>query len=235
MFGIEQSIVNQETNRIPPRKATTAGFNPVAFLSQAGVGRTVVTVPKGSRIFSQGDKGDAIFYLQKGRARLSVVSSQGKEATVTLLGVGDFIGEDCVANLRSVRMASAVAMSPCTLLRIERSVMLRAIKQEHAFSDVFVAYLLQRNTRIQEDLIDQLFNSSEKRLARALLQIAHFGKDGKTQRVIPKISQEMLAEMVGTTRSRVNFFMNRFRKMGFIEYNGSMLINSSLINVILHD
>lgn len=199
------------------------------------MGRTVVEIAKGARIFSQGDKAEAIFYLIKGRARISVVSTQGKEATVTLLGPGDFIGEDCIANLRSVRLSSAVAMSACTLMRIERRAMLKVIKEEHAFSDVFVAYLLERNSRIQEDLVDQLFNSSEKRLARALLQIAHFGKDGKTQRVIPKISQEMLAEMVGTTRSRVNFFMNRFRKMGFIEYNGKMLINSSLINVILHD
>ena len=228
-------IVEPGATPIPRAKVKTAGFDPVSFLSQAGVGRVIVTVTKGSRIFSQGDEAKAIFYLQKGRARLSVVSSRGKEATVTLLGVGDFIGEDCITNLRSVRMASAVAMSACTLMRIDRSAMLRAIKQEHAFSDVFVTYLLKRNARIQEDLVDQLFNSSEKRLARALLQIAHFGKAGKTQRAIPKISQELLAEMVGTTRSRVNFFMNRFRKLGFIEYNGSMTINSSLINVILHD
>lgn len=220
---------------IPTAKKSRQEFDPAAFLSTTGIGRAVVTIPKGDRIFSQGDEANAIFYMQKGRARLSVVSSQGKEATVTLLGPGDFIGEDCIANLRSVRLSSAVAMSTCILMRIDRAAMLRVIKQEHAFSGLFVTYLLKRNSRIQEDLVDQLFNSSEKRLARALLQIAHFGKDGKTQRAIPKISQELLAEIVGTTRSRVNFFMNRFRKLGFIEYNGGMTINSSLINVILHD
>lgn len=210
-------------------------FRPEAFLSEAGVGRTILAIQKKERIFSQGDVGDAVFYLQKGKAKLSVVSAQGKEATVSILGPGDFVGEDCVASIRSVRMSSAVAMTDCTVMRIERKEMMRLVHEEHVISSVFVAYLLARNSRIQEDLIDQLFNSSEKRLARALLLLANFGKEGKPETVIPKISQEMLAEMIGTTRSRVSFFMNRFRKLGFIDYNGSMQINSSLLNVVLHD
>jgi CRP/FNR family transcriptional regulator, cyclic AMP receptor protein len=214
---------------------TLKGFRPEVFLSHTGVGRTIVEVAKKKNIFSQGDVGDAVFYIQKGRAKLSVVSGRGKEATVSVLGPGNFVGEDCVAGVRSVRMASAVAMTDCTVLRIERKEMMRVVHEEHVFADVFVAYLLARNTRIQEDLVDQLFNSSEKRLARALLLLANFGKDGKPEEVIPKVSQEMLAEMIGTTRSRVSFFMNRFRKLGFIDYNGSMRIHSSLLNVVLHD
>jgi CRP/FNR family cyclic AMP-dependent transcriptional regulator len=210
-------------------------FSPEAFLSQAGLGRSILEIPKKKRIFSQGDVGDAVFYIQKGRIKLSVVSGQGKEATVSILGPGNFIGEDCVAGLRSPRIASAAAMTDCTVLKIERKEMMRVIHEEQAFSDVFVAYLLARNGRIQEDLIDQLFNSSEKRLARALLLLANFGKEGKPEAVIPKISQETLAEMIGTTRSRVSFFMNRFRQLGFIDYNGSMQIHSSLLNVVLHD
>jgi CRP/FNR family cyclic AMP-dependent transcriptional regulator len=212
-------------------------FSPKVFLSQVGVGRTMVEVAKRKRIFSQGDPGDAVFYIQTGRVKLSVVSGQGKEATVALLGPGNFVGEDCVVGVRSVRISSAIALTDCTLLRIERKEMMRVVHEEHAFSDVFVAYLLLRNSRIQEDLIDQLFNSSEKRLARALLLLANFGKEGKPESEIPKVSQEVLAEMIGTTRSRVNFFMNRFRKLGFIKYNGSMEmeIHSSLLNVVLHD
>ena len=210
-------------------------FRPEVFLSQAGVGRAMVQVPKKKTLFAQGDVGDAVFYLQKGRIRLVVVSGQGKEATISVLGPGDFVGEDCVAGVRSVRMSSAVAMTDCTALRIERKEMMRVIHQEHEFSDLFVAHLLARNSRVQEDLVDQLFNSSEKRLARALLLLANFGKEGKPEAVIPKISQETLAEMIGTTRSRVNFFMNRFRKLGFIKYNGTLQIHSSLLNVVLHD
>jgi len=210
-------------------------FRPEVFLSHSGVGRTIVEIAKKKRIFSQGDAGDAVFYIQKGRAKLSVVSREGKEATISLFGPGDFIGEDCIAGVQSPRMASATAMTNCAVLRIERKEMMRVIHEEHIFSDVFVAYLLARNTRIQEDLIDQLFNSSEKRLARALLLLANFGKEGKPEAVIPKISQEMLAEMIGATRSRVSFFMNRFRKLGFIEYNGTLRIHSSLLNVVLHD
>lgn len=194
-----------------------------------------MTISKKRKIFSQGDVGDAVFYIQKGKAKLSVLSRQGKEATISLFGPGDFVGEDSIAGVQSLRMASATAMTSCTVLRIERKEMMRVIHEEHIFSDVFVAYLLARNTRIQEDLIDQLFNSSEKRLARKLLLLANFGKEGKPEVVVPKISQETLAEMIGATRSRVSFFMNRFRKLGFIEYNGTLRIHSSLLNVVLHD
>jgi len=210
-------------------------FQPEVFLSEAGIGRTIVDVQKKEKIFSQGEVGEAVFYIQQGRAKLSVVSREGKEATISLFGPGDFIGEDCIAGVQSSRMATATALTECTLLRIERKEMMRVIHEEHIFSDVFVAYLLARNTRIQADLVDQLFNSSEKRLARALLLLANFGKQGKPETVIPKISQEMLAEMIGTTRSRVSFFMNRFRKLGFIDYNGTLRIHSSLLNVVLHD
>jgi CRP-like cAMP-binding protein len=210
-------------------------FRPEVFLSQVGIGRTILEVSKKQKIFSQGEAGEAVFYIQKGRAKLSVVSREGKEATISLFGPGDFIGEDCIAGVQSTRIASATAMTACILLRIERKEMMRVVHEEHVFSDVFVAYLLARNTKIQADLVDQLFNSSEKRLARALLLLANFGKEGKPETVIPKISQEILAEMIGTTRSRVNFFMNRFRKLGFIKYNGTLQINSSLLNVVLHD
>jgi len=210
-------------------------FDPEAFLSQSGVGRRMIEIEKKQAIFSQGDRADAVFYIQKGRVKLTVVSGRGKEATLALLGPGDFIGEDCVASVQSGRMTSATTISDCQILRIARKEMMRVIHAEHEFSDIFVAYLLARNTRVQEDLIDQLFNSSEKRLARALLLLANFGKKGKPEPVIAKISQETLAEMIGTTRSRVNFFMNRFRKLGFIDYNGTMRINSSLLNVVLHE
>ncbi|PYY13435.1 MAG: Crp/Fnr family transcriptional regulator [Acidobacteria bacterium] len=216
-----------------PRKLQQ--FQPEVFLSQAGIGREIVEVPKNKKIFSQGEVGEAVFYIQKGRAKLSVLSREGKEATISLFGPGDFVGEDCIAGVRSTRMASATAMTACTVLRIERKEMMRVIHEEHFFSDIFVVYLLARNTRIQADLVDQLFNSSEKRLARALLLLANFGKEGKPETVIPKVSQEILAEMIGTTRSRVSFFMNRFRKLGFIEYNGTLQIHSSLLNVVLHD
>jgi CRP/FNR family transcriptional regulator, cyclic AMP receptor protein len=210
-------------------------FDPEAFLSQSGVGRRMIEIEKKHGIFSQGDRADAVFYIQKGRVKLTVVSGRGKEATLAMLGPGDFIGEDCVASVQSGRMTSATAITDCQILRIARKEMMRVIHEEHKFSDVFVAYLLARNTRVQEDLIDQLFNSSEKRLARALLLLANFGKKGKPEPVIAKISQETLAEMIGTTRSRVNFFMNRFRKLGFIDYNGTMRIHSSLLNVVLHE
>ena len=210
-------------------------FDPEAFLSQSGIGRRMLDIEKKHNIFSQGDRADAVFYIQKGRVKLTVVSGRGKEATLALLGAGDFIGEDCIASVQSGRMTSATAITDCQILRIARKEMMRVIHEEHEFSDIFVAYLLARSTRVQEDLIDQLFNSSEKRLARALLLLANFGKKGKPQPVIAKISQEMLAEMIGTTRSRVNFFMNRFRKLGFIEYNGTIRIHSSLLNVVLHE
>jgi CRP-like cAMP-binding protein len=204
-------------------------------LAKTGLRHTPVDIPKKGIIFSQGDRGEALFYIQRGRVKLTVVSRRGKEATIALLSPGDFVGEDCVAAIQPLRLATATAATDCSVLRIDRKQMLRILHKEPALSDFFVSYLLARNVRIQEDLIDQLFNSSEKRLARILLLLAQFGKNGKPEVVIPKISQETLAEMIGTTRSRVSFFMNRFRKMGFIEYNGTLQIHSSLLNIILHD
>jgi CRP-like cAMP-binding protein len=211
-------------------------FDPRAFLTRAGLGRTIVDLKKRQIIFSQGERAEAVFYIQRGKVRLSVISSVGKEATIALLGEGDFLGEECIANSQPRRMATAVAITEGAVLKINKKEMVRALHEQHALSDIFVAYLLSRNRRVQEDLVDQLFNSSEKRLARALLLLAHFGKEeGLPETVLPKISQETLAEMVGTTRSRVNFFMNRFRKLGLIEYNGKLLVRRSLLNVVLHD
>ncbi len=210
-------------------------FQPAAFLAHKGLGRTIVDLKKHQTIFSQGDAADAVFYIRKGRVQLTVISKRGKEATIALLGAGKFLGEECIAAIQPQRMATATTITPATILRIERKEMIRVLHEEQLFSEVFVSYLLARNTRIQEDLVDHLFNSSEKRLARALLLLAQFGKDGTPETVIPKMSQETLAEMIGTTRSRVSFFMNRFRKLGFIEYNGTLSVHSSLLNVILHD
>lgn len=210
-------------------------FRPAAFLAKTGLGRTILDLKKGQTIFSQGDAANAVFYIQKGKIRLTVISKRGKEATISLLGAGNFLGEECIATIQPQRMATAIALTPANVLRIERSEMKRVLHEEKLFSEIFVTYLLARNARIQEDLVDHLFNSSEKRLARALLLLAQFGKDGAPETVIPKMSQETLAEMIGTTRSRVSFFMNRFRKMGFIEYNGKLSVHSSLLNVILHD
>ena len=209
-------------------------FNPVTFLATIGRGRKSLTVPKKKIIFAQGDRADAIFYVQKGKVKLTVVSKSGREATLGILNQGNFFGEGALAG-QTVRMGFAVTITDCQLLRIEKKAMMLALHREHTFSDMFVAYLLERNIRYQEDLVDQLFNSSEKRLARILLLLAHFGKDGVPENVVPKISQETLAEMVGTTRSRVSFFMNRFRKLGFIHYNGGLKVHSSLLNVVLHD
>src|SRR6202451_2348655 len=193
-------------------------FDPNTFLATIGEGRKIVLFPKKHRIFSQGNTADAVFYVQTGKVKLTVVSKSGKEATVGIFDEGDFFGEGSLAG-QTLRMGSATAMTDCALLRIDKKAMMQALHREHAFSDMFVAYLLTRNIRHEEDLVDQLFNSSEKRLARVLILLAHFGKDGKTQSVIPKMSPEMLAEMVGTTRSRVSLFMNRFRKSGFIHYH----------------
>jgi CRP/FNR family transcriptional regulator, cyclic AMP receptor protein len=213
-------------------------FDPRVFLATIGEGRKSVAVAKKQGIFTQGDPADAVFYIQKGKVRLTVVSKVGKEATIGILGDGNFFGEGALAG-QTFRMGSAAAMTDCQLLRIEKKAMMNALHQEHAFSDMFVAYLLGRNIRYEEDLVDQLFNSSEKRLARVLLMLAHFGKEGAPEPVVPKISQETLAEMVGTTRSRVSFFMNRFRKLGFIHYSGGdeggLQVHSSLLNVVLHD
>ena len=212
----------------------TREFDPDTFLATIGEGRKSLAVSRKQRIFAQGDPADAVFYIQKGKVRLSVVSKTGKEATIGMLGEGDFFGEGSLAG-QVLRMGSAAAMSDSQLLRINKKAMMEALHREHAFSDMFVAYLLGRNIRYEEDLIDQLFNSSEKRLARVLLMLAHFGKEGVPESVVPKISQETLAEIVGTTRSRVSFFMNRFRKLGFIHYNGGLKVHSSLLNVVLHD
>jgi CRP/FNR family transcriptional regulator, cyclic AMP receptor protein len=210
-------------------------FDVQSFLNTAGIGRKIVQIKARRPFFSQGDPADSVFYLQHGRAKLTVISSAGKEATITLLSAGDFIGEESIAAVESLRLATASAITDCIALRIERGEMIRVMHQEHALSDVFMAYLLTRSMRIQADLVDQLFNSSEKRLARILLLMAEFGQPGEEQTLIPPITQETLAEMIGTTRSRVSFFMNRFRKMGFIEYNGRIEVHKSLLNVILHD
>jgi CRP-like cAMP-binding protein len=209
-------------------------FDLRTFFSTIEGGRTIVTLTKKQRVFVQGDSADAVFYIQRGKVRVSVVSNKGKEATIGVLHEGDFFGEGCLAG-QQLRMATATAMTDCLLTRIDKKSMIAVIHRERAFSDMFVAYLLTRNIRYEEDLVDQLFNSSEKRLARILLLLAHFGKDGQPEVAIPKISQETLAEMVGTTRGRVNFFMNRFRKLGFVRYNGELEVHSSLLNVVLHD
>ena len=210
-------------------------FDPKKFLATIGEGRKVVALSEKQKIFTQGDAADAVFYIQEGRVRLTVVSNGGKEATLGILSEGEFFGEGGLAG-QSWRIGSATAVTDCELLQIDKKAMVLALHREHAFSDLFVAHLLARNIRYEEDLLDQLFNSSEKRLARVLLLLAHFGKEGVTETIIPKISQETLAEMVGTTRSRVNLFMNRFRKLGFIDYGvGGMQVHSSLLNVVLHD
>ncbi len=213
-----------------------AGFDAEAFLAKAGVGKTVVSLKKKSAAFSQGAAADAIFYIQKGKVQLTVVSKVGKEATLGILSDGEFFGEGSLAG-QAFRMGSATAMTDCELLRIDKKEMMGALHREQTFADLFVAYLLARNIRYEEDLVDQLFNSSEKRLARILLLLAHFGKEGVPQTVIPKISQETLADMIGTTRSRVSFFMNRFRKLGFVDYSGAsgLQVHSSLLNIVLHD
>jgi CRP/FNR family transcriptional regulator, cyclic AMP receptor protein len=213
----------------------TTTFDPAAFLANAGLGRRIVQVKAKQSFFLQGNTADSIFYLQKGRAKLTVVSTNGKEATITLLTAGDFVGEESIAGAVGLRLATATAITACTALKIERGEMLRVLHEEHAFSDLFLKFLLARSMRTQADLVDQLFNSSEKRLARILLLMAEFGKPGEPETLIPKITQETLAEMIGTTRSRVSFFMNRFRKLGFLEYNGRIRVHKSLLNVILHD
>ncbi len=210
-------------------------FDPKKFLATIGEGRKVVAFPSKQTIFTQGEAADAVFYIQQGKVRLTVVSKIGKEATLGILSEGEFFGEGGLAG-QHLRMGSATAMTDCELLRIDKKEMMLALHRENKFSDLFVAYLLARNIRYEEDLVDQLFNSSEKRLARILLLLAHFGKEGVHETVIPKMSQETLAEMIGTTRSRVSFFMNRFRELGFVDYGGGgMQVHSSLLNIVLHD
>jgi CRP/FNR family cyclic AMP-dependent transcriptional regulator len=221
---------------VPARKKRA--FNPQVFLATLGEGRKMLSIRKRQRIYTQGDEADSVFYIQNGRVRLTVVSQTGREATIGILTEGSFFGEGALAG-QILRIGSAAAMTDCELLRVEKRTMIDALHREHALSDLFVAYLLARNIRYEEDLVDQLFNSSEKRLARILLLLAHFGKEGIPETVVPKISQETLAEMIGTTRSRVSFFMNRFRKLGFIHYaggvDGGLQVHSSLLNVVLHD
>jgi CRP-like cAMP-binding protein len=215
-------------------KIRVPSFDPKVFLASIGRGRRILEFGKKRAIFTQGEPANAVFYLQKGRVKLTVVSSRGKEATIGMLAAGDFFGEGCIAD-QPLRMTTASAIIDCTVVRIEKKAMMQVLHQQHTFSDLFVAYLVSRNIRFEEDLVDQLFNSSEKRLARILLLLARFGKEGKPEPLVPKISQEALAEMVGTTRSRVSFFMNRFRKLGFIKYNGGLYVHGSLLNIILHD
>jgi CRP/FNR family transcriptional regulator, cyclic AMP receptor protein len=210
-------------------------FDPQVFLARANGGRTIARYGKNDRVFVQGDPADAIYYIQDGKVKLTVVSQQGKEAVVAILGPSDFFGEGCLAG-QLVRMATATALSDCSILKLPKREMIRVLHEEPRFSELFVTHLLSRNIKIEEDLVDQLFNSSEKRLARVLILLANFGKPGQPESVIPKISQETLAEIVGTTRSRVSFFMNRFRKLGFIDYNGGSLeVHSSLLTVVLNE
>jgi CRP/FNR family transcriptional regulator, cyclic AMP receptor protein len=216
------------------RNLEQPSFDPQAFLTTGGLVKSVAQYQPNSTIFSQGDPSDAIFYIQRGRVKLTVVSKQGKEAVIAILGPGDFLAEACLTG-QKIHMGSATAIEPSSILKIGKHEMLRALKKESTLSSMFISYLLTRNMRIEQDLVDQLFNSSEKRLARTLLLLARYGNEGKPQEVILKINQETLAKMIGVTRERVNFFMNKFRKMGFIEYNGELRVHSSLLTVILND
>ena len=216
------------------RKRRKAPFDPKTFLAKVGEGKTISRYRKDQIIFSQGQVADAVFYIQKGKVKLTVLSEHGKEAVVAMLGPGDFFGEGCL-NGHALRIATTRAMDECTITCLEKATMIAAIHKEPNFSELFMAYLLSRNSRIEEDLIDQLFNSSEKRLARLLLVLANFGKEGRPEPIVGKISQETMAEMIGTTRSRVSFFMNKFRKLGFIDYNGKLEIHNSLLSVVLYD
>jgi CRP-like cAMP-binding protein len=216
------------------RKTRKPRFDPASFLARVGKGRTIGIYPRNHVIFSQGDASDSLFYIQKGRVKLSVVSAQGKEAVIAILGEGEFFGEACLGG-QVRRMSTVVAITDCVAVRLDRASAVRVLHEEPAFSELLVAHLLSRTIRIEEDLIDQLFNSSEKRLARVLLMLANFGKEGSQEPIVAKISQQMLAEIVGTTRSRVSFFMNKFRKLGFIYYNDHLEVHSSLLNVVLHD
>jgi CRP/FNR family transcriptional regulator, cyclic AMP receptor protein len=216
------------------RKKGVAAFDPKAFLASVSEGKTISKYRKNQIVYTQGEAADAVFYVQQGKVKLTVVSEQGKEAVVAILGSGQFFGEGCL-NGHPLRIATTRAVDECVITRLEKAIMVATIHDEPEFSELFMSYLLTRNSRIEEDLIDQLFNSSEKRLARLLLLLANFGKEGRPEPVIGSFSQETLAEMIGTTRSRVSFFMNKFRKLGFIEYNGKIEVHNSLLNVVLHD
>jgi CRP/FNR family transcriptional regulator, cyclic AMP receptor protein len=217
------------------KNGTVTKFDSATFLANAGLGRTIVELKPQQTFFCQGDTADSVFYLQKGRAKVTVVSEKGKEATITLLSAGEFVGESSLAAIAGLRLSTATAMNTCTALKISRNEMIRVMHDEPAFADMFLKFLLARSMRTQADLVDQLFNSSEKRLARILLLMAEFGKPGEPEIFIPPITQETLADMIGTTRSRVSFFMNRFRKLGFISYNGRIQVHKSLLNVVLLD
>ena len=223
-----------QPDRTRMARTSSTAFNPAAFLGQVGSGKTILHSKKNDVLFAQGDAGNAVFYIQEGRVKLTAVSAKGKEAIVAILERTDFFGEGCLAG-QPLCMAAATASDASTIVRIDKAAMIQALHDESTFSELCMAYLLTRNARIEADLVDQLFNSSEKRLARVLLLLAHFGKEGKPEPVLAKISQETLAEMVGTTRSRISFFMNKFRKLGLIEYNGGLHIHSSLLNILLHD
>ena len=216
------------------KKAKTASFDPRVFLATVNGGRSISKYRRNQKVFSQGTPADAVFYIQKGKAKVTVVSEQGKEAVVAVLGPDEFCGEGCLTG-QPLRLATAVTMTECEIMRLEKATMIRVIHEEQAFAEMFVSHLLARTSRVEADLVDQLFNSSEKRLARALLLLANFGKDGRPEPIIAQVSQETLAEMIGTTRSRVSFFMNKFRKLGLIDYNGQIEIHSSLLNVVLHE
>jgi len=211
-----------------------AAFNPKLFLAKVGEGRSIAAHRKGQVVFAQGDAANAVFYIQKGKAKVTVISEQGKEAVVAILGPTEFFGESCLAG-QTQRISTVTTMTECVIMRLEKTAIIHVIHQEPAFAEMFMAHLLSRTIRVEADLVDQLFNSSEKRLARLLLLLANFGKEGKPEPIIAKISQETLAEMIGTTRSRVSFFMNKFRKLGFIHYNGGIEVHSSLLNAVLHD
>lgn len=217
------------------RSRKSSNFDSEAFLRQIDAGKILTPLRKKQVIFSQGDPADSVYYIKKGKVRLSIVSKSGKEATLALMGAGDFVGEECVAASHPYRFTTATTISEAVVIRIKKRTMIALLKNEHSWSEMFVSFLLARNARFQEDLTDQLFNSSEKRLARALLQLSQVGKETEPETLVPKVTQGMLAEMVGTTRARVSFFMNRFRKMGFIDYNGGLQVHSSLMNVVLHD
>jgi CRP/FNR family cyclic AMP-dependent transcriptional regulator len=225
---------NRQTRFDAMVTAKKCTFDPETFLATAGEGREIVVLHRRDRVFSQGDASDGVFFVQEGKVKLTVVSRKGKEAILAMLGTGEFFGEGCLSG-QSLRITTAIAITDCCLLRLGMKAMMRALHQEPSFSDVFMNYLLKQDIRREEALVDQLFNSSEKRLARVLLLLAQFGKDGKPETIIPNLSQQTLAEMVGTTRPRVNFYMNKFKKLGFIDYEGGLQVRSSLLNVVLHD
>jgi CRP-like cAMP-binding protein len=213
---------------------TTPAFDPGVFLSKVGKGRTISSYRANQVVFAQGDAADSVFFIEEGKVKVTVISEQGKEAVIAVLGTGQFFGEGCLGG-QPRRMATATSMTECEIMQLEKAAVIRVLHDEPTFSELFVSHLLARNIRVEADLVDQLFNSSEKRLARALLLLANFGKEGRPEPIIAKISQETLADMIGTTRSRVSFFMNKFRQLGFIEYNGNLVVHSSLLSVVLHD